>query len=197
MCDWRDHCVSGVTLWVGNGGVPRTSFPRALREPSPWEADIYIISIWVHLSSLDGASCPSVLSAVFCILCMLTFLGEGLVPDCPTKGCLHLTDNCVCAQSPSPAHLFATLWTVAHQAPLSLGFPRQEFWSGLAFPSPGDLPSPGVELSCPEPPESQEDPFPAEPLGKPRALSCKHLRASHAKPLLRLPWVIPGPGSRH
>ena len=120
-----------------------------------------------------------------------------MVPDCPTKGCLHLTDNCVCAQSPSPVHLFATLWTVAHQAPPSLGFPRQEFWSGLAFPSPGDLPSPGVELSSPEPPALQEDSFPTEPLGKPRELSYKHLRASHAKPLLRLPWVIPRPGSRH
>ena len=39
-----------------------------------------------------------------------------------------------------------TSWTVAHQAPLSMGFPRQEFWNGLTFPSPGDLPNPGVEL---------------------------------------------------
>ena len=41
--------------------------------------------------------------------------------------------------------LFATLWTVAHQAPLSLGFPRQEHWNGLPFPSPGRLPDPGIE----------------------------------------------------
>ena len=40
---------------------------------------------------------------------------------------------------------FATLWTVAHQSPLSLGFPRQEHWSGLPFPSPGHLPDPGIE----------------------------------------------------
>ena len=38
-----------------------------------------------------------------------------------------------------------TLRTVAHQAPLSLGFPRQEYWSGLPFPAPGDLPDPGIE----------------------------------------------------
>ena len=38
---------------------------------------------------------------------------------------------------------FATPWTVAHQAPLSMGFPQQEYWSGLPFPSPGDLPDPG------------------------------------------------------
>ena len=40
---------------------------------------------------------------------------------------------------------FVTLWTIAHQAPLSLGFSRQEYWSGLPFPSPGDLPNPGIE----------------------------------------------------
>ena len=38
-----------------------------------------------------------------------------------------------------------TSWTVDHQAPLSMGFPRQEYWSGLPFPSPGDLPNPGIE----------------------------------------------------
>ena len=42
--------------------------------------------------------------------------------------------------------LFATLWTVTLQTPLSMGFPRQENWSGLPFPSPGDLPDPGIEL---------------------------------------------------
>ena len=43
----------------------------------------------------------------------------------------------------------ATLWTVACQAPLSMGFSRQEYWSGLPFPSPRDLPDPGIELGCP------------------------------------------------
>ena len=41
--------------------------------------------------------------------------------------------------------LFATLWTVAHQAPLSMGFSRQEYWSGLPCPPPGDLPDPGIK----------------------------------------------------
>ena len=45
----------------------------------------------------------------------------------------------------SHVQLFVTPWTVAHQAPLSLGFSRQEYWSGLPFPSPGDLPDPGIE----------------------------------------------------
>ena len=41
--------------------------------------------------------------------------------------------------------LFATPWTVTHQAPLFMGFPRQEYWIGLPFPSPGDLPEPGIK----------------------------------------------------
>ena len=45
--------------------------------------------------------------------------------------------------------LLATLWTVVCQAPLSMGFSRQEYWSGLPFPSPGDLPDPGIEPASP------------------------------------------------
>ena len=43
-----------------------------------------------------------------------------------------------------------TLWTAAYQAPLSMGFSRQEYWSGLPFPSPGDLPDPGIKSGSPE-----------------------------------------------
>ena len=45
--------------------------------------------------------------------------------------------------------LFATLWTVVHQTPLSMGFSRQEYWRGLPFPSPGDLPNPGIKSRSP------------------------------------------------
>ena len=45
----------------------------------------------------------------------------------------------------SRACLFVTLWTLAHQAPLSMGFSRQEYWSGLPFPPPGNLPDPGIQ----------------------------------------------------
>ena len=45
----------------------------------------------------------------------------------------------------SRVQLFGTPWTIAHQAPLSMGFSRQEYWSGVPFPSPGDLPDPGIE----------------------------------------------------
>ena len=45
----------------------------------------------------------------------------------------------------SRVRLFTTLWTIAHKAPLSMGFSRQEYWSELPFPPPGDLPNPGIE----------------------------------------------------
>ena len=47
----------------------------------------------------------------------------------------------------SHVQLFAVPWTIAHQAPLSVGFARQQYWSGVPFPSPGDPPDPGIELT--------------------------------------------------
>ena len=61
--------------------------------------------------------------------------------------------------------LFATLWNVAHQAPPSMEFPRQEHWSGLPFPSPGYLPDLGIE---PRSPALTGGFFTAEPRGKPK-----------------------------
>ena len=60
----------------------------------------------------------------------------------------------------SRVRLFVAPWTAAHQAPPSMGFSRQEYWSGLPFPSPGDLPDPGIE---PQSPASQADALPSEP----------------------------------
>ena len=62
---------------------------------------------------------------------------------------------CVCC-----VRLFATPWTVAHQAPLSMEFSRQEYWSGLPSLSPGDLPEPGIE---PRSPALQAESLPSEP----------------------------------
>ena len=58
---------------------------------------------------------------------------------------------------------FVTPWTVTHQA-VSMGFPRQEYWSGLSFPSPGDLPNPGIK---PKSPVLAGQFFTTEPPGKP------------------------------
>ena len=64
----------------------------------------------------------------------------------------------------SHVKLCVTLWTAAHQAPLSMEFSRQEYWSGLPFPSTGDPPNPGIELGSPA---LQAESLPSEPLGKP------------------------------
>ena len=68
----------------------------------------------------------------------------------------------------SPAQLFATPWTGAHQASLSMGFSRQEYWSGLPCPPPpGDLPHPGIEPVSPSAPALAARFFTTEPLVKP------------------------------
>ena len=67
-------------------------------------------------------------------------------------------------KSLSHVQLFVTTWIAAHQAPLSMGFPRQEYWSGLTFSSPGNLPNPGIK---PRSPALQEDSLPSGPSGKP------------------------------
>ena len=75
-----------------------------------------------------------------------------------------------------PVQFFETPWTIAHQAPLSMGFSRQEFWSGLPFPPRGDLPHPGINLGSPV---LQVDSLLSEPLGKPQvALVVKNLLAN-------------------
>ena len=65
----------------------------------------------------------------------------------------------------SHVQLFVTPWIVACQAPLSMGFPQQEYWSRLPCPPPGHLPEPGIK---PTSPVSQVDFIPAEPSGKPK-----------------------------
>ena len=70
------------------------------------------------------------------------------------------------AQSLSHVQLFVALWTVAYQAPLSIEFSRQEYWSGLLFPPPGDFHNPGIELMCPVSPALAGRFFTTEPPGK-------------------------------
>ena len=90
----------------------------------------------------------------------------------------------------SRVQLFATLWTVAYQAPPSMEFSRQEYWSGLPFPSPWDLPHPGIK---PGSPALRADALRSEPPGKPQR------KASHISPLgvkhPRVPSLIYNPQS--
>ena len=77
----------------------------------------------------------------------------------------HLSkEDIVKVKSFSRVQLFATPWSIAHQAPLSMGFSRQEYWSGLPCPLPGHFPNPGIETRSPA---LQADSSPVEPPGKP------------------------------
>ena len=78
--------------------------------------------------------------------------------------------------------LFVTLWTVAHQAPLSKGFSRQEYWSGFPFPSPGDLRNPGIEHASPALAGMS---LPQIPPGK-----CAHTNKVNSLSILKMMWVF-------
>ena len=66
----------------------------------------------------------------------------------------------------SCVQLFSTSWTIARQTPLPIGFSRQEYWSGLQFPPPGDLPNPGIETTSPEAPVLQANSLPLSHRGR-------------------------------
>ena len=104
---------------------------------------------WVAISFIRGSSWPRDWTWVSCIA------GRFFTTEPPGK---------VKVKSLSPVRLFATLWTVAYQAPPSMGFSRQGYWSGLSFSSPGDLANPGIE---PGSPTLQADALTSEPPGKP------------------------------
>ena len=89
--------------------------------------------------------------------------GSSSLPHFCAVGCSRHASAHPEVKSLSCVRLFATPWTVAHQAPLSMGFSRQEYWSGLPFPSPGDLPNPGIK---PRSPALQADALTSEPPGK-------------------------------
>ena len=82
----------------------------------------------------------------------------GMLPLCVSR--VKCKVKKVKVRSLSHVQLFVTPWTVAYQAPLSMGFSSQEYWSGLPFPPPGDRPNPGIE---PRSPALQADALPSEP----------------------------------
>ena len=125
------HLVPGTALRAGPWASPyrcplklgclRTSQTAGLRRAGKSEADPFRFSARCMLqrSTLHKRGRPALPSS------------EG--------------DVCMCAKSLNCVRLFVTPWTVALQAPLSVGFSRQEYWSGLPFLTPGDLPDPGFE----------------------------------------------------
>ena len=80
---------------------------------------------------------------------------------------------CVCVCALSHVQFFATPWTAAHQAPLSMEFSRQDYWSGLPLPTPGALPDPGIEPDSPASLVMAGRFFTPEPPGKPIHVTLK------------------------
>ena len=107
---------------------------------------------WVAISSSRGSSRPRDRTCVFCA----SFTGKQILYHWATGEAHSLRTVhskwgvCVCVCACVLSHfirvcLFVTPWAIARQAPLSLGFSRQEYWSGLPCPTAGDLPHPGIE----------------------------------------------------
>ena len=107
---------------------------------------------------------PNVPSHILPLLLKRVPLEDKLL-NCLSRGIWSLLELKVKVKSLSCVQLFVTPWTVAYQAPWSMEFSRQEDWSGLPFPSPGNPPNPGIE---PESPTLQADALPSEPPGKTR-----------------------------
>ena len=113
---------------------------RARLFATPWTVD-YQASLSMGISKQNTGVCYHAL-----------FPNPGIGPRSPT-----LQADSLPSEPPvkakvkllSRVQIFATPWTVAYQAPPSMGFSRQEYWSGLPFPSPGDLPDLGIEPGSP------------------------------------------------
>ena len=146
-----------------------------------WEKKNLDLRLWHRLMTIRARKSPLSIcifvSIPRCplktrIIFFLDFFLDGALSSCvrsQTAPCLlraGFRDVCVCVcELVSRVRLFVTPWTVAHQTPLSIEFSRQEYWSGLPFPFPGDLPNPGME---PPSPALQADTLPFETHGKPR-----------------------------
>ena len=101
------------------------------------------------------------------IYIFLSFFGGGLLGRCVGKVRKRKFSAVLLFSHSVMSNSFVTPWTVACQAPLSMGFPRKEHWNGLPFPSPGDLPDPEIEPEIePVSPDLAGGFFTTEPLGK-------------------------------
>ena len=103
----------------------------------------------------------------------------------------------MCAQSLSHVRLCATPWTVAHQAPLSMGLSRQEYWSGLPFLPPGDLPHPEIKPGSPASPALTGWFFTMVPPGTPRVISTLFEKEMKAVPKPEAAALEPGSRDSH
>ena len=111
----------------------------------------FIRDILRKLLQLKGFhSCFMFWPESYCVLkCLLWNAYPAAATQCANLFTYSWYLSRACAQLPSHVWLFATTWTVAHQAPLSMEFSRQGYWNGLLFSTPGDLPDPEMEPGSP------------------------------------------------
>ena len=147
--------------------------PHPLTSGMIWDE---LFNIWVSLSSFEkwGWWClPHLLELLHSSNMSNLNQAEnvchskGYIRICHTNKFDNLELDVYCGIVLNCILLFATPWTVAHQAPLSMEFSRQEYWSGLPFPTPGHLPDPGIKPTSLESPALAGGFLTTEPLGKP------------------------------
>ena len=134
----------------------------------------------IHLTSRQPTTTSSSISTTFCRKNTSTTRRKQKMPSKssvnPKTGIFTLQE-CMCVQSLSCVCFLATPWTVAHQTSLSMGFSRQEYWSRLPLPPPGDLPDPGIEPASLRPVLGQVDSLSLRHLGNPKYGS-KHFQTT-------------------
>ena len=156
---WRSHQPgSGMSPWILYGWMRVTSQLSVLQKGSDqnqrgqfylWERGKFSLQFWkiyrcVHLLLMPSRALWG--SWAWRLFCPPFHVGK--TPASMTFSEFQRSEW-IEVKLLSRVWLFATLSTVAYQAPLSMGFSKQEYWSGLPFPSPGDLPDPGVEPGSP------------------------------------------------
>ena len=140
-----------------------------------WQAKVHGVAKELDMTEwLNSNHCNTscIYTSPFIDIC-LSFLKLN-IKTWKRGGLNWLQCSCVCVLS--CVWLFVTSWTVAHQAPLSMGFLRQEPWSGLPFPPPRNLSNPGME---PRSPALKADSLLSEPPGKPTFMGYLPLYANH------------------
>ena len=151
----RQEYWSGVPLPSPQHTVLMSYFPilflEQLVKQAPWQSVSQVIcheTVWPNVDHCLATTT------------MLTASHSFPIPHLPIVELLLFSRQVL-------SNSFVTLWTVARQAPLSMGFSKQEYWSGLPFPPPGHLPDPGIKVAPPMSPTLAGGFFTTEPLGKP------------------------------
>ena len=144
----------GSTGWSSEAQKRKDSLPRLLQP-----LQVILRCFHFFLRSLPKLPCLAGAPQYWALILYKTPWKEMTLSETPL--CTHVLSHF------SRVWLFATLWTTAHQALLSMGFSRQEYWSGLPCPPPWDLSDPGIEPSSPAFPAMQVDSLPLSHQGSP------------------------------